>query len=45
MKKKFLIYSKEDIESDDAWASFKNNESYKIWENGINEAEFIFAGS
>jgi len=46
LKKKFLIWSKEEIESEEAWKKFIDNESWKIWENTeAYEAQFVLSGS
>ena len=46
LKKKFLIFSKEEIESEEAWKNFVDNESWKIWENvEENEAIIVLSGS
>ena len=46
LKKKFLIWSKEEIESEEGWKNFIDNESWKIWENtNAYEAQFVMSGS
>ena len=46
LKKKFIIFAKEEICSEEAWKKFIESESWKIWENTeANEAIFVFSGS
>jgi hypothetical protein len=46
LKKKFIIFAKEEICSEEKWKNFIANESWKIWEKpDANEAIFVFSGS
>ena len=46
LKKKFLIYAKLEIDSDEAWKTFVANESWKIWESpDTYEAIFVMSGA